>query len=531
MTDISALSLEQLSQENARLMALLAQQEQTIKQQQSSIVSLQHQLHLFRNARFGRKSEKGVVPEQMALQFDEAVPVVEANAAQENDAPETQIITYTRTKQNTGRKALPKSLPYIEHVYDLNDEEKQCACGCALTHIRDEVTEQLDVVPQMTFRVVKIRKLYACKGCEDTIKLAKLPQQPIPHSIATPGLIAAVINSKFRCHMPLYRQEAMFNEAGISATRGTLSNWVIKAADLLTPLVKLLEYDIQNYDIAYADETTLQVLKEKGRAPTQKSYMWLFIGGPPAKRAFVYQYHPTRSHQVPADFFADFNGYLHADCYQAYVALGAQEHIHHVACWAHARRYFVDVAKTSKKEGLAQQVITLIGKLYRLEAVLKEARASVAAIFTARLQKAKPIVFELKELLDQASLKVLPKSPLGTAIFYTLTHWEALISYLYDGRLEIDNNRSERSIKPFVIGRKNWLFHGNDIGARSGAILFSLIETCKYHQIDVFSWLKYVLANIQQAHTAEQLEALLPYNINPQLLDNMRSLPDLRFPA
>lgn len=523
MTAEAAPSNEQLQQEINRLLALVEQREQTIQ-------TLQHQLHLFRSARFGRKSEKDVVSEQMALQFDEAMPV-KTNTTEHAVAPETQTITYTRAKKNTGRKPLPQSLPYIEHVYDLSDEEKRCACGCTLTYIRDEVSEQLDVVPQMTFRVVHIRKQYACKGCENTMKCAKKPEQLIPYSIATPGLIAAIINSKFRCHMPLYRQETMFDEAGISLTRGTLSNWVIKAADLLSPLIKLMEDDIQNYDIAYADETTLQVLKERGRVSTQKSYMWLFIGGPPSKRAFVYQYHPTRSHQIPADFFADFQGYLHADCYKAYVALDTQHHVHHVACWAHARRYFVDVAKTTKKEGLAQQCITLIGKLYQLEKALKEANAQPASIFAARCQKARPILWELKELLDQTSLKILPKSPLGQAVFYALTHWEALISYLYDGRLEIDNNLSERSIKPFVIGRKNWLFHGNNIGARAGATLYSLIETCKYHQLDVFSWFKYALTHIQQAHTLEQLEKLLPYNINTQVLAELRRIPKLNFTA
>lgn len=522
MPVVAALSNTHFSEEIARLKAQIIQQEQTIHW-------LQHQLHLFRTARFGRKSEKGVVPEQLAFQFDEAVPVQEEQASDETTA--TQTITYTRSKNTTGRKPLPQSLPYVEQVHDLSDEEKQCACGCTLTHIRDEVTEQLDVVPQMTFRVVHIRKQYACKGCEETMKLAATPKQPIPHSIAAPGLIAAVIHAKFRCHMPLYRQEAMFHEADISLTRGTLSNWLIKAANLLTPLIKLMEYDIQNYDIAYADETTVQVLKEKSRTPTQKSYMWLFIGGPPSKRAFVYQYHPTRAHQIPADFFADFKGYLHADCYQAYISLGMQEHVHHVACWAHARRYFVDVAKASKKQGLAHQVIALIGKLYHLEAELKEEKSPSETILAMRAQKAQPILVELKEILDQASVKVLPKTAIGSAVFYTLNHWRALNSYLCDGRLEIDNNLSERSIKPFVIGRKNWLFHGNDIGARAGSILFSLIETCKHHRVDAFSWLKYVLAHVQYAHTAEQLEALLPYNINQQLLDNMRSLPHLRFSA
>lgn len=525
MAAISPLPLEQ---EITRLLALIEQKEQRIKEQEFSIQNLQHQLHLFRTARFGRKTEKDAVSQQLSLQFDEAVPSVEPEPS--NTVEELESITYTRTKKGTGRKSLPKSLPYVETIHDLSDSEKQCGCGCALTHISNEVTEQLDVVPQMTFRVVHIRKKYACKSCEETIRLARLPKQLISQSIATPGLLAAVIDAKFNRHMPLYRQEAMFAASKISVTRGTLSNWLIKAAGLLTPLVKLLEADIHNYDIAYADETSLQVLKEKNRLPTQKSVMWLFMGGPPDKRAIVYQYHPTRAHQVAFDFFADFSGYLHADCYQAYVALGQTQSIHHVACWAHARRYFYEVTKSSKKEGIAQKIVTLIGSLYHLESQLKDKKASPALTFMTRVQKARPILAQIKKLMDEANLKTLPKSPLGAALFYSLSHWEALNMYLCDGRLELDNNRAERTIKPFVIGRKNWLFHGNDLGAQAGSILFSLIETCKQNNLETFAYLKYVLSNIHQATTMEQLEKLLPYNIDQQLLNDMHSLPKLIIP-
>jgi hypothetical protein len=223
----------------------------------------------------------------------------------------------------------------------------------------------------MTFRVVHIRKKYACKTCEETIRTAPMPKQPIPQSIAAPGLLAAIINSKFNHHMPLYRQETIFSDAGVPVTRATLSQWMIKSAHLLRPLVKLMEANIQEHDVAYSDETTLQVLNEKDRLPTQKSYMWLFIGGPPDKRAFVYQYHPTRSHGIAADFFADFKGYLHADCYKAYIELGLLGRIKHVACWEHARRYFVDVVKQGpRKQGLANQIIALVAKLYFLEKTL-----------------------------------------------------------------------------------------------------------------------------------------------------------------
>lgn len=519
----SAQTFEQLQHENARLLALIGQRDSTIQ-------NLQHQLHLFRTARFGRKSEKGVVPEQMSLPFDEVYEAAETPSLEVAPTLPNETITYTRNKKGTGRKKLPQSLPYIETIHDLGDEEKNCACGCVLTHITDEVTEQLDVVPQMTFRVVHVRKKYACKGCEETIRLATLPKQPIDKSMATPGLLAAVINSKFNHHMPLYRQEAMFAQAGISVTRATLSNWLIKSADLLVPLIKLMEADINDYDIAYADETSLQVLKEKDRAPTQKSFMWLFLGGPPDKRAVVYQYHPTRGHQIPHGFFDSFKGHLHADCYQAYVSLGKQEHIHHVACWAHARRYFVDVAKSHKKQGLSHQIVALIGKLYHIERGLKDKQATPTLIFMTRVQQSRPILLQIKAALDDAQLKVPLKSPIGTALFYALSHWDALNVFLFDGRLEIDNNLSERTIKPFVIGRKNWLFHGNDLGAQAGSVLFSLIETCKQNKIEAFSWFKYVLTHIRQANTLEQLEQLLPYNIDSSLLTDMRSLPNLIMP-
>jgi len=520
MTLNSAQTLDQLQQENARLLAL-------VEQQKSSIEILKHQLHLFRTARFGRKSEKNVVGEQYAFQFDEAYDVPKTSSTDATSASSTETITYTRAKKGTGRQPLPQSLPYVETIHDLKEEDKHCVCGCALTHIRDEVTEQLDVVPQMTFRVVHIRKQYACKGGEETMRLAPMPKQPITKSIATPGLLAAVINSKFNHHMPLYRQEAMFKTAGISVTRATLSHWLIKSSQLLLPLVKLLIADIQDYDIAYADETTLQVLKEKNRAPTQKSFMWLFLGGKPHKRAVVYQYHTTRSHSIARDFFADFKGYVHADCYQAYVNLGLQEAIKHVACWAHARRYFVDVAKSQKKAGLAQRFVALIRQLYLIEQALKEIHALPDDVLKTRKKQSKPVLLQIKALLDDSQLKVPPKSPLGTALFYALTHWDSLNNFLLDGRLDIDNNLSERTIKPFVIGRKNWLFHGNELGATAASILYSLIETCKQNKIDVFNWFKYTLTHIHQVQSLEQLEKLLPYNIDTHLLTDMRNLPEL----
>jgi transposase len=521
MSTESAPTYEEMTADNTKLLALVSQ----LKSQNET---LHHQLYLMKHARFGRKSEKDVVAEQLALQFDEADATSLEQEVPEEETSET--ITYTR-KKGQGRKPLPKSLPYIEKEYDLSEEDKQCACGCTLTHIGDDRSEQLDVIPQMTFRVIHIRKKYACKTCEETIKSAKLPKQTIPKSMAAAGLLATVIDAKFNRHTPLYRQEDMFKRAGLSVTRGTLSDWVIKSAALLTPLVKLMEDIIQNHDIAYADETTLQVLKEKGKKATSKSYMWLFIGGPPSRRSFVYEYHPTRANRAAINFFEDYQGYIHADCYSAYVGLGKKEGITHVACMAHARRYFVDVTRlTKKKKGLAFKVVEQIAKLYHIEKILKEEQATPERIKQVRKEKSTPILLGIKKLIDDNIMKVAPQGLLGKAVNYMLNHWDALNHYLKDGRLEIDNNRAERSIKPFVIGRKNWLFHGNDIGARAGGTLFSLIETCKAHNIDVFSWLKHALNNIHQADTVEKLEQLLPFNVEAEQLEAARAMPQLIFP-
>lgn len=511
-------TIEALQKQVALLQLKLTESEEAIAKKDETIQSLNHQLYLFRNAKFGRKSEKFDDSVQMRL-FDEAE---ESNEISE---PQQETITYTRKKRGT-RKQLPKNLPYVEVIHDITEEEKHCDCGCELTHISEDVTEKLDVLPQVTFRVVNIKKKYACKACENTITTAKLPKQPFPKCMATAGLVAAIIDAKFNRHLPLYRQEDMFKSMGTDVTRATLSNWVIKAADLLKPLVNLLHQHIKQYDIAYADETTLKVIKQA----KEKCYMWLFMGGPPEKQATVYQYHATREDKVASSFMQGFEGYLHADCYSAYVNLDGKI-IKHVACFAHARRYFADIVKANKKKkGKANEAIGIIAKLYAIEKKLKESKASVDEVFQARQQKAKPILDELKQWLLTLKPKVPPKSPLGKAITYSLKHWTSLNRYIDDGRLDIDNNKAERGIKPFVIGRKNWLFNYNERGANAASILFSLIQTCKINNVDVFSYFKYALDNIVNCKNENDYLALIPFNCDKQKIDKQRNIPNLITP-
>jgi len=419
------------------------------------------------------------------------------------------VASYTRKK--TGRKPLPKELPREQRIYDLSDDEKVCGCGCELTHISDEKSEQLEYIPAKTFVIEHIRKKYACKQCEQTIKTAPAPKQPLPKSIAAPGLLAHIIVSKYTDHLPLYRQETILQRSGIDIPRATLCNWVIGCATLLSPLIKLMQSNIEHYDIAYADETTIQVLKEPGRKPENKSYMWCFGGGPPEQFNCIYHYQSSRSHEVPLHYLEQFKGYLHCDGYQAYDVLAAKSNLTLVGCWYHARRKFVEASKVSKKSGLADYALKIFASLAKIEKTIKQQSAQDR--FHYRQKKALPLIDKFKTWLEKQLPCVPAMSLIGKAISYTLKQWPKLINYLKDGRLDISNNKLERCIKPFALSRKNWLFADSVAGANAAATLFSLLQTCQLHNINPYDYLRHVLTHIPNAQTIEQLEALLPYNV------------------
>lgn len=261
-----------------------------IQSQSKQIQFLEEQIQAYRLRKFGNRSEK-INANQLSL-FNEAVCPKNPDVILAEEE-KLQIASYER-KKSPGRKPLPTELPRIPRVYDFSEDEKICACGCALTHIKDEKTEQLEIVPAKIYVIEHIRKKYACRNCEETIKTAPMPTQPIPRSIAASGLLSHVLVSKFQDHLPLFRQEQILRRIGVDIPRATLSLWVIKCADLLLPLMKLLHDRILTYDIAYADETTLQVLKEPNKSVQSKKYMWLFAGGPPEQ--FVYYYYTTIIH-------------------------------------------------------------------------------------------------------------------------------------------------------------------------------------------------------------------------------------------
>ena len=483
-----------------------------VLQHQTTITELEERIQKLLQEQYGTRSEKLKEP-QTDNAFDEAIVTADELPLITDAEADIQIPAHTRKKHGGGRKPLPAHLLREEIVYPLPDELKLCACGCVLTKIGDERSEQLDIIPAKIKVLVHVREKWACKGCQDTILTAPLPKHPLPKSIASPGTLAHVLVCKYEDHLPLYRQERILQRIGIDIPRSTLSQWMIKCGDLLAPLVKLMHAIIRSYDIAYADETPVQVLKEKDRAAQTKSMMWYFAGGAPTERCVIYEYHPTREGAVASDFFEGFTGLLHCDGYGGYESLFTDETITHVACWAHARRKFIELTKSSKHPpGVAVTIINLIKKLYEIEKKCKEEELTPEQIYMRRQQDAKPILLRIKDYVDKHYPSAPPQSGLAKAMKYTLNQWDALMTYLTDGRLDIDNNASERGIKSFVIGRKNWLFYDQPTGATAGAVIYSLIQTCKLHSVEPYAYFKYVLATIPYATTEEELVALLPFN-------------------
>ncbi|MCP4551322.1 MAG: IS66 family transposase, partial [Bacteroidetes bacterium] len=364
-----------------------------------------------------------------------------------------------------------------------------------------------------------------CEGIEsdgEIVKTAPVPAQILPKTIATSGLLAHIVISKFADALPLYRQEKMFSRIGVHISRATMANWLIHGAQKCQPLVELCEQQIRSGPLINIDETPVQVLNEPGRSNTSKSYMWIFRGGPLDSPILLYQYHPSRSGQIPLNFLGEYSGYIQTDAYPGYDALGRKPDITLVGCWAHARRKFVEVInarkqnKSTKKQkiGSAEIAISFIRKLYAVEKEAKTNEFSYDQIYELRQEKSKPILDEFKKWLDKKVLQTPPQGLLGKAINYALNQWKPLKAYIKDGRLKPDNNLAENAIRPFVVGRKNWLFCGHPRGADASSIFFSLIETAKANKLEPYSYLRYIFARLPFAQNTADYEKLLPQNID-----------------
>ena len=419
----------------------------------TQVLTLTEQLNLALARRYAASSEK-LSPDQIRL-FDEA----ESEAASAVDVDDDVIIVPAHKRKKRGRKPLPDNLPRIDVVHEIPESARYCDHdGQLLVEIGEVISEQLDIIPAKIQVIRHVRKKYAC-NCGKTIKTAPLPAQPIPRSMASPGLLAHITVSKYQDALPLYRQETILQRIGVDIPRATLANWMIQAGTLIQPLINLMQDRLLAYDIIQMDETTVQVLKEDGKAAQSKSYLWLQRGGPPEQPVVLYDYDPGRGAGVPMRLLSGFTGYLQTDGYDGYNAVVANNKLMHVGCMAHARRKFSEAVKAQgkkKKEGKAYRGLALIRKLYRVE---KQARKLHPEDRHARRQQqARPVLDELRSWLDEVLPQVPPTSATGKALNYLHNEWSKLVRYLDDGRLEIDNNGAENAIRPFVVGRKNWLF-------------------------------------------------------------------------
>ena len=486
---------------------------------------LREQIRLLRSQVFGRKSEKVMdcVADQVPL-FDEVV----SGGPEEQETAGIMVPSHVRKKP--GRRPLPENLPRVEVIHDLAEEEKTCGCGCLKSRIGEEVSEQLDIIPARIQVLRHIRYKYACRQCEGieddgpTVVIAPAPVQLIPKSIASAGLVAHVLTAKFVDALPFYRQEGQFRRLGLEISRATMCSWAIKAATSCQPLLELLRRENRSGPLINVDETTVQVLVEPGRAPTTKSYMWIFRGGNPSRPVLEFQYHQSRCGDVAAAYLRGYKGFVQTDGYVGYDFLDHSPNVVHVGCWAHVRRKFVEVIKAAgkirlqNKTGIAEEAVVRIGRIYALERSMRERKLDPGMVYQERLEKARPLLDDFHEWLKRQAPQTPPKSLLGKAISYALRQWKRLVRYLEDGRLRPDNNLAENAIRPFVVGRKNWLFSGNPEGAKASAALYTLIETAKANGLEPYWYLRRLFERLPLASTEKDYWSLLPQYIDKALV-------------
>jgi transposase len=494
-----------------------------VKEKDQRIEQLLDYIVLLRKRQFGASADRPN-KDQIPL-FDEAELeqlMAELGLSDEGEEAESSAQHKAKTpRRKPVRRPLPAHFPRVEKIIDLSDDQKN-AMGDDWTFIGYDTSEQLAVIPRQHYVIAYKRAKYVPKhddvpGAGQGVSIASRPDQILPKALAHSSVIADVVVRKFVDGLPLYRQEQIYAREGIDLSRQTMSGWVIQLHERLSPLITVMQRFLHQGRAIHIDETRLQVLNEVGRENSQLSYMWVYVGGPPDKPVVWYQYADSRGGEVPKHFLCANDDpppemYLVTDGYEGYNALSQSPGIlGHAACWAHVRRRFVEATHGRKNTAAAHQMVALIRKLYQIERNAKE--SSPAARKALRQEQAKPILDKIKQWLDQKVPQVLPKSPLGTAIAYTLKLWPKLTTYLEDGHVEVDNNKAENAIRPFVIGRKVWLFSGSPRGAQASATLYTLVETAKANDLEPWAYLNYLFEHLPAATSAQALEALLPQNL------------------
>jgi transposase len=497
-----------LIETNSRLSEENAQLKQNLEAAEKRINLLMEQLRLGKQRQFGKKNESSGYL-QLELVFDEIEDTKEDNKDEATEeATATETITYIRKKKTVGRNVDTSKLPREQIIYDLTEEEKRCCqCGNQLEKFGEDRSERLEYIPAQLKVIESICPKYSCRCCE-TVKTASKPEMPIAKSMAAPSLITEVVIKKYEHHLPWYRQSKIFDQEGINIPANTICNWFLQAGEVLSPLKLALKEQLNNTNVLQADETPVKVLQDNIRG-----YMWCYHSCKPANRFILFEYNDSRSGKVVNDNLKGYQGILQSDGYSGYNEIRTKDDIISIGCWAHCRRYFADVIKISSGTGKAHEVMKWISKLYQIESFAHEQGFDFTFRKKLRQEQAPPILQKIHDLITQSTPPA--KSALGKAITYALNQWEYLTKYVDYGEAEIDNNWVENQIRPFALGRKNWMFLGNEKAANTAAFFYSLIQTCRLNNLDPRKYLIYVLGQTHNMRRGEiDAEKLLPQFID-----------------
>jgi len=493
------------------------------QKQERRIEQLEHQIDQLLRRYYGPRSER-FDPDQLKLFAGEELDATPSAAASEEPPPSPATAVPRPSVNGHGRRKLPANLARKRIEHTLTTDQLSCpCCGNQRTKFAEEISEQLEYEPASLFVVEHVRFKYACPACQEQVVVADKPPQPIDKGLPGPGLLAMVTVSKQGDHLPLYRQEEIFSRHGVDLPRSTLCGWLAECAALLQPLYRLMVARVLQSKVLHTDDTTVPVL-DPSLPHTRQGRFWLYFGDRNHPYA-VYDYTPNHKRDGPARFLVNYQGYLQADAFGGYdgIYAGSSGKIVEVACWAHARRKFYDAQRSAG--AVAHEALARIGQLYSIERELTEVCAGAWSelsgderaerIVAVRAERARPLLESFGQWLRERHAKALPKSPIGQAIAYALSNWTALGRYTEDGDLAIDNNLAERTLRPCAIGRKNWLFAGSDNGARTAAVLYTMIASAKANGVDPYAYLRDLYARLP-ALTAEgqsaeaDLAALLP---------------------
>ena len=470
----------------------------------------QHRLDQLLRAKFGPRTEK--IDAAQLLLFAQQILAQGKMPAEE---PASEPVA--DQPKGHGRRRPPKELPRKRIFHEVKAEDRLCkCCGQPMTQIGEQISEQLEHIPASLYIIEHVCPKFACKHCPDgSVVTADKPRQPIEKGLPGPGLMAYVGTSKYADHIPLNRLSGMLLRQGVHIHRSTMCDWMAVMALILRPLYRRMIERVLAGRIIWTDDTPVPVL-DKERSKTRQGHLWVYIGDQ-LHPFTVYDYTPNHKRDGPVNFLGDYHGYMQADAFRGYDGIFAGEKVIEVACFAHARRKFHDCISSDPE--LAHVALAWISKLYDVERAAKHQFAQqpdgpdalpLADIrLRLRQERSVPVLEQLGTWLRQTSQLALPKSPIGQAIGYALSNWAALNRYVQDGELEIDNNRSERAMRPIGTGRKNWMFAGSDAGGHTAAVLYSFVASARQHGHDPFVYFRDVLTRIADLPVS-QLDDLLP---------------------